>query len=535
MVKDNLLRQYSFDTDTCKRYFTLAAVTGKTTEADTVIRGLQKRPDQPNAAMQEYFRAIDSHARLTAPAELSGRKTRIEEEYSLSLKNADAARSKEKTDAEARYSREKTTADNELLKWGNTIDEINAKIAELSRKEQSLNSIRYVNDYAKNRETIGKFEPSYFYIDTLSALYVNYGAMTEVTDHLDAAYDAKIPGYDSLAVKELRLDNQKAVIEEQKKMALQGLNDAAKNNAKPGPRIDASSGALANLKAVGTAHAAALVKCNADRVSRIEAAERSYNAALAIATKKREDDNRTVESALNIEIAAVNKNITDNFPKLADYLLKRFINDELYRQAQDCRNSIDFPYNSYDSKSADYCIIQENEKRIQGFRVEIPLNLDDFVDLKNNSGERYKLAQPTNYYSILSVVPGAVFVAASAKEIYAWDINSINILQKPMPPETISEGTFYLLRSDTNQYVVTKAGSIIRLGISGGKITQSLLAAKVKGDDTVFISTVSGNDEVYILGSNGSINGRASGSIRIGVPQGGAITIKAANGQFTIQ
>jgi hypothetical protein len=195
---------------------------------------------------------------------------------------------------------------------------------------------------------------------------------------------------------------------------------------------------------------------------------------------------------------------------------------------------MDFPYSSYDAKSADYCVIRESEKRIQGFRVQIPLNLDDFIDLKNNSGEKYKLAQPTGYYSILSAVPGAVFVAASAKEIYAWDLNSVNILQRPMPPETISEGIFYLLKSDTNQYVVTKAGSIIRLGVSDGRITQSPLAAKVSGNDTVFISTVSGKDEVYILGSSGSINGRASGSISIGVPRG-AITIRAANGQFTIQ
>jgi hypothetical protein len=473
---------------------------------------------------------------LTNPAELPGRKAKIEEEYRLSLKNANDTLSKEKINAETRYSQAKRTADNELLNWGNSIDEIKAKIIELGRKEQALNSTRFINNnnYAENRATIVKFDPSFFFIDIRSDLYINYSAMVEVIKHLDAAYTEKIPGYDSPAVVRLRLDNQKAVIEEQKKMALQGLNDAAKKDAKPGLRIDAS-GALAKLKAAGVAHAATLAKCESDRVSGIEAAERKYNTALAAATQKREDNNRMVESVLKKEIAAAHKIITDNFLKLAEYLLNRFINDELYRQAQDCRNSIDFPYSSYDSKSADYCIIQENEKRIQGFRVEIPLNLDDFVDLKNNSGEKYTLAQPTGYYSILSIVPGAVFVAASAQKIYAWDISSINILQEPMPPQEISEGIFYLLRSDTNQYVVTKAGSIIRLGVSGGRITQNTLAGKVNGDDTVFISTVSGNDEVYILGSNGSINGRTSGSIKIGVTQGSAITITAANGQFTIQ
>jgi hypothetical protein len=530
MVKDNLLRQYRFDADMGKRYFTLAAITGKTTEAETVIRGLQKRPDQPNVALREYFLAIDNYARLTAPAELSGRKAKIEEEYHRSRENVEATLSKEKTDAETRYSRAKTTADNDLLKWGNSISEINSKITVLSRKEQSLNSIPDTNDYAKNRGAIGKFEPSFYYIDTQSDLYANYSAMMEVLNHLDAAYAAKIPGYDSSTVEKLRLDNQKDVIAVQRQMAIQGLNDNAKENAKPDLRINAQ-GALANLKAAGEAHDAALSRYNLERDSGIAAAERNYKTALNAVTKKRENDNRTVESVLKNEIAAAGKNITDNFPKLADYLLKRFINDELYRQAQDCRNSINFPYSSYDSKSADYCIIQENEKRIQGFSTEIPINLDDFVDLRNNSGEKYTLVQPTSYYSILSVVPDAVFVAASAKVIYAWDINSIKIL----PPEEIPEGIFYLLRSATNQYVVTKTGSIIRLGISGGKITKNQLPVKASGDDTIFISTVSGNDEVYILGSNGSINGKASGPIRIGVTQGSVITITAANGQFKIQ
>ena len=322
--------------------------------------------------------------------------------------------------------------------------------------------------------------------------------MMKVIDHLDAAYAAKIQGYDSYAVKKLRLDNQKDVIEVQRKMAIQGLNDKAKEGAEASLRIDRST-ALANLKEAWTAYDTALVRYKSERYSSIAAAEQKYKTAVTAATKKLDDDNRDVEIALKNEITATSKEITNNFTKLADYLLKRFINDELYRQARNCRYSIDFPHSSYDSKSADYCIIQENEKRIQGFRVQIPLNLDDFIDLKNNSGEKYKLAQPTGYYSILSAVSGKVFVAASAKEIYAWDISSINILQEPPHPATIYEGIFYLLRSDKNQYVVTKAGSIIRLDISGGKITQSPLASKVSGNDTVFISTVSGNDEVYIL------------------------------------
>jgi hypothetical protein len=535
MVKANLLSQYRFDAGACERYLTLAAVMGKTTEADTVIKnGLQKRPDQPNAALRDYFSAIDKYARLTAPEELTGRKAKIEEEYNSSIQNADIARSGEENIAEIRFIQEEKTAAEELLKWGSSIPGIKSKVADLESKEQSLNSIRFINDYAKNRDAIRKFDISFFYVDTRSDLHANYSAMMEVLNHLDAAYAAKIPGYDSLAVGKLRLDNQRDIITIQRRMAVQGLDDYAKKDAKPGLRIDVS-GALVNLKAAKAKYDTALARSKSVRDSGVTAAERKYKTALDAAKKKRDNDISMVETALKAEIAAENKKINDNFPKLADYLLKRFINDELYRQAQACGKTIDFPHSSYNSKSADYCVIQENEQRIQGFRVQIPLNLDDFIDLKNDSGEKYKLAHPASYYSILSVVPGAVFVVASANEIYAWDLNSINILQNPIPPATISEGIFYLLRSDTNQYVVTKAGSIIRLGISGGRITQSPLAVKVSGDDTVFISTVSGKDEVYILGSSGSINGRASGSIRIGVTQGGAITITAANGQFTIQ
>jgi hypothetical protein len=535
MVRPNLLSQYSFDARLGKPYFTLAAITGKTTEADTVIRGLQKRPDQPNTALRNYFPAIDNYAQLTAPTELPGRRAKIEEEYRSSLKNAEAARSTEKNNAETNFkSQVKKTAEDELGKWGGSIPEIHSKFNELSGKERSLNSILPTSDYAKNRATIGEFDASLFYVDTRSDLYIKYGDMMEVIKHLDAAYDARIPSYDSIAVKKLRLDYQKDVIEVQRKMAAQGLNDYAKKNAKPDLRIG-GSGAWEDLKDAMKAYRATLQAHESARDFSLEAADKEYNTAAAAAKQKLDNDNRMIKNMLDNEIDDANKNIADNFPKLADYLLKRFVNDELYRQAQDCRDSIDFPYSSYDSKSADYCIIQENEQRIQGFRVQISLNLDDFIDLKNNSGERYKLAQPAGYYSILSAVPDAVFVAASAKKIYAWDLNSINILQKPIPPEEISEGIFYLLRSDINQYVVTKAGSIIRLGISGGRITQSLLAAKVSGNDTVFISTVSGKDEVFILGGNGSINGKTSGSIRIGVPQGSAITITAANGQFKIQ
>jgi hypothetical protein len=532
MVKANLLSLYSFDVDMCTRYFTLAAIMGKITEANTVIRGLQKRLDSPITEL--YFSAIDKYNRLTAPEELSRRQKSIEDEYNNSRKIAEATRSTEKNRAENLYSLAETAANIELLKWGGDIAGIISKVALLVTKEQNLRSIRFINnDYVKNRDTIGEFDPGFFNIDTRSNLYADYSAMMEVIDHLDAAYNAKIPGYDSPVIRKLRLDNQKDVIEKQIKMAIQGLNDYAKKDTQPGLRIGVS-GALEALKAAWKSYDDALERSRLVRDSSIEAAERKYNAAIEEAEKKRNDKNRSIQSDLNNEIAAVSNNIEENFLKLADYLLKRFINDELYRQARECVNSISVP-SSYDSKSADYCVIQETEKRIQGFKVDISLNLDDFIDLKDNSGERYKLAQPASYYSIVSAVPGAAFVAASAKEIYAWDLTSIIIPQKPMPPETISEGIFYLLKSDTTQYVVTKAGSIIRLGISGGRITQSQLSARVSGNDTVFISTVSGKDKVYILGSNGSINGRDSGSIEIGGTQSSVITLRAANGQFTIQ
>ena len=81
--------------------------------------------------------------------------------------------------------------------------------------------------------------------------------MMKVIDHLDAAYAAKIQGYDSYAVKKLRLDNQKDVIEVQRKMAIQGLNDKAKEGAEASLRIDRST-ALANLKEAWTAYDTAL-------------------------------------------------------------------------------------------------------------------------------------------------------------------------------------------------------------------------------------------------------------------------------------
>jgi vacuolar-type H+-ATPase subunit H len=535
MVKDNLLREYGFNVDTCKRYFMFAAIMNKTTEADTVINRLKKVLVPPNAALQEYFRAIDNYARLTAPTELPGRMAKIEEGYRSSIRNVETTFSTEKDAAERRYLLAKKTADDNLSQWGSSIGSIKSKITALPERERSLNSILFIkDDYEKNRDTIEKFNASFFYIDTRSDPYVNYIGLMSVIKHLDAAYDAKIVNYDSPNVKQLRLDNQKDVIEKQKEMANRGLNDYVRKDTKLRPGISVSD-ALRQLKTAVGEYETALDKCTSERDSSIAAAKKKHDTVVADAKTKHDDDIRSVPSKLNNEIAEENKKIEANFPKLAEYLLNRFINDELYRQASDGASSIDFPRSSYDAASADYCVIQGNEKRIQGFKVQFPLNLDDFVDLKNNSGERYKLTHPTGYYSILSTVPGAVFVAASAKEIYAWDLSSINILQKPIPPATISEGIFYLIRSDTNQYVVTKAGSIIRLGISDDKITQIPQSGKVNGNDTVFISTVSRKDEVYILGSNGSINGKTSGSIRIGVPQGGAITIASANGQFKIQ
>jgi hypothetical protein len=101
-------------------------------------------------------------------------------------------------------------------------------------------------------------------------------------------------------------------------------------------------------------------------------------------------------------------------------------------------------------------------------------------------------------------------------------------------PYTADSKALYLLDSDANQYAATKSGGLYRLGVSGGAVTAEK-AASLNPGDTAVITTANGKDDVYILSSDGLINGKATGVIKIKTGKDSFVNISLKDKFFVVQ
>jgi hypothetical protein len=468
---------------------------------------------------------------------LERRKKNIIEEYNAAEKRAEDIYRSEEAVAINRHVASIAGEEKKLLSWGTTITEIQNKYRDLEKKVTRIESYswlsssnkdsEYNNNY-KNINELEQFLHSDLAIDTVSPDFKKYQTMKDISDHLDNALKTKTPGFDKPAVMALRVDNGKAVLEFQKSIGMNRIS----NQAWPGSSNNNNYN-WNSFKSDYLQYTIAIERYTGTKNNAIRSAQRKRDDAINQAKQKRDRESSSIETVLKNEIAVAEQNRNSNYLHIAAYLLNRFISDEVYAGIIKISQNINLN-NRYESKYADYCIINTAFTSIQGFKFPISFAMSDFVNIKDTSGNGYRFSRPQSY-SIISAASGIVYVLTSENSINAYDLSKINLFSQNIPPFSVPEKVFYLAKSGINQYMVTKAGNIYRLSLSGNTVAQ-IKAGTIRGQDTLIVTTVGNNDELYVLGSDGLLNGKTTGSFKLTTGLDGRyITVLLQNRQLIVQ
>lgn len=546
MVKPGLLAAYPVNPAAFAKFFSLAALlrrNGDNGDAVNTVKVLEKRNSSPLSftIIHNYYRALDEYRALNRPGVLADRKKTIGENYDREAAQAAEVCANEKNDAERNYIINLEGIQRDMIsRFGNNFEQ---KYNDLLVKETSLNGYNWVgqnrNQDMEYSSNIGKlaaldnFLVQQLSIDSVSALRAGcreYRAKKDMVDHLESARQEGFAGYDKQSLINLRLQNAREVFSAQKELGRKAL-DAAAGAGVTGRSVPSWT----VFKTEYGKFKAALENISAIKQTAFDDAEKKRKGAVEAAEKRRDAEFAAVERQLGQDKDNAASRRDNNLKTIASSLLNRFINDELLRQIMEIRSANNIPSNQYDSGLADFCVIAESLVSIQGFKVPLSITMRHFEAPRNNSGELFRFAKPQSY-SIISAFPNSVYVLASEDTIFAYDLTKLNLLSNPGRLYSVGEKVFYLLKSDINQYMVTKTGGLYRLEIVNNTVRRSEKLKDVRGTDTVVISTISGKDEIYILGQDGLVNGRQTGVVRFSTgTDTGYVTLVVENRQFRVQ
>jgi len=171
----------------------------------------------------------------------------------------------------------------------------------------------------------------------------------------------------------------------------------------------------------------------------------------------------------------------------------------------------------YNSSLLDFSVIQGSttstipppEKIVFGHSLNMDINFNHLITPVNSKSQQPAYPYP-QFFTNMLINKNMMLLMKSKNAITIYKTGNMDI-RKNVENITSFGDIFYIIRSENFMYYVNDAGELRRIGINkDGMVEHTRLDNYRIGDvDRVYIaSRVNGTDDIYILSSDGIVNGR---------------------------